>query len=532
MGDEEVFGILDAKFRIHSLPSLLDGADLKTIYDNFQHLREAARGDSSVADIYRRLYNLYRLILTMPVPIPNYEDTALEFGYATVQERLEDIKEAASDLGPTDYAHFDDSIIQIVNMIDNYKQNPDRSRAIISEVARATKEELQVGVIITHELYGLSIERFIAESLEIDPMHLSSKGINVIHVGSLRTISPKQAFDIMIFPSYRGGNTLRWIMSGKAHETVIICTDNERRAMLRDFKQGTEGRNTWKPQRTEPPMPLDDKPENKLLKVISDVSPSLPTIPLDDNTFLQGMFDYIPKRAPDPSQVTGPVRCIRVAFVNKYTFLPKESVVTVINSKGTSEKGARDLRPGDIVLFVNHSQSKTIYDIMLDEIKRSPGFEPYVIIIQQWHRRLQSWFVKSKLSYADLHYVLSKIGSKVVGATVASWVRGNTIAPQNPKDLQRLLLVVGVRDEDGSVYKTINDAAIRLRKVNRAYAKAVNAFLLRAASDDRPEINDLLQKYNLDIGTIRKTVAKEEVVVVSPEIFNISSGMAGRLYGN
>ena len=45
------------------------------------------------------------------------------------------------------------------------------------------------------------------------------------------------------------------------------------------------------------------------------------------------------------------------------------------------------------------------------------------------------------------------------------------------------------------------------------------------------ELDDLLEKYRLDIGAIRDAVMKEEVVEVSPEIALVASGVAGRLYG-
>ena len=92
--------------------------------------------------------------------------------------------------------------------------------------------------------------------------------------------------------------------------------------------------------------------------------------------------------------------------------------------------------------------------------------------------------------------------------------------------------MVGIQDPNGDVCKTVNDAAVRLRKVYRVYARAVNSFLLKAAGEDRPEVDDLLQKYNLDIGAIRDSVTKEEVVSIAPEIVNISTSIAGRLYEN
>jgi hypothetical protein len=530
--DPEVIRIIDAMPRIHTLPLPLDDRDLTILYDNFGHLRKAAKNDSAVADAYRRLYNLYRFILTLPVPVEDYDAVAFDFGYATVKERLEDIKEDIPGLGAVDYAYFDDSLQKIHDMENRLLEDPARSRAILTEVSRARNNGHRVGIVISHELYGLALGRFLARTLNSDPMLLTTQGIRIIHMGSLRNIRPEEMFDLLIFPSYRGGNTLRWVMSGKAREAVVISTEGERRAMLRDFREGTEGRNTWIPFRTEPPMPLEDNLEKKLAEALSDVPPSLPTIPLDDERFVLGLFDHLPSKRPDVVRMAGPLKCRKVIFRESYAFLPSDGAVTVLGGRGTIEKAVRDLETGDIVLFVNHSQGRTIYDLMLDEIKRAPEFEPYVAVIQQWHRRLQSWFVNSGLSYATLHYVLSRLGSTVVSATAASWIRGNTMAPLNPENLARLISVVGIQDPDSKICNMVNDAAVRLRTVYRVYARAVNSFLLTAAGTDRAEVDDLLRKYNLDLGMIRDSVVKEEVVELSPETLNISPSISGRLYGN
>ena len=165
-------------------------------------------------------------------------------------------------------------------------------------------------------------------------------------MASLRTIRPEETFNSLVFPSYRGGNTLRWVMSGKGKEAVVVCTDAERRAMLRQFNEGTGGINTWTPRRTEPLMPLDDNLEEKLANVLVEANPDLPTIPLDDERFVQGLFEYIPSSRADPASASGPVKCRKVLFSRHYAFLPEGRAVTVVSRKKTVEKEVRDLRSG------------------------------------------------------------------------------------------------------------------------------------------------------------------------------------------
>jgi len=168
---------------------------------------------------------------------------------------------------------------------------------------------------------------------------------------------------------------------------------------------------------------------------------------------------------------------------------------------------------------------------MLDEIKRSSQFEPYVAIIQQYHRTLKAWFSSNWKTYAQVHRELRRRGSNVVEATVSMWIRGKVMAPDDPENLSRMLDILNISDPSGELSEAINKAAVKLRNVYRIYAKTVNAFLIKAAGEDHPEVDDLLRKYNLDIAAVRDSVIKEKVVEISSDLFPLSASIAGRLYG-
>jgi hypothetical protein len=217
-------------------------------------------------------------------------------------------------------------------------------------------------------------------------------------------------------------------------------------------------------------------------------------------------------------------------FGDRYAFLPTEGSVTVLGAKGAIEKRVQDLASGDVVLFVNGDQRRSIYEVMLAEIRRSPAFSVSADIVQAWHRRLKTELATSRLTGAELHRRLRKAGSNVVAATVGGWLRGGVMSPQDAENLDRLFRVLNIPDPDGRHSRRVDQAARHLRNVYRQYAKAVNAFLLRAAGDDRPELDALLEKYNLDIEAIREAVVAQEVIGMSEEDTAVSSSIAGRLY--
>ena len=104
------------------------------------------------------------------------------------------------------------------------------------------------------------------------------------------------------------------------------------------------------------------------------------------------------------------------------------------------------------------------------------------------------------------------------------------MAPQKLDNLLRLFVVLEIDDPDGNICLAINNSAQKLRTVYRQYARAVNAFLVKSATDDRPEIEDLLNKYNLDITAVKESVVKEVVESVSEEMFEVATSTAGKLY--
>lgn len=531
LSDDEILRVYGAQRRIFNVSSPLKKEEFQILSENFRELRKMAGKDSIVEEVYSQIYSLYRLIITLPIPVEDYDAVADQFGYSLLSERILDLEDSARRLGPGQaYALVDDSIRIFRSLVDRISQNPERAIALLAEVKRSANTNKRLGIVISNHVFELAIERFLSRKLECEPLVLHEKNMKPVHFGSLSSADP---FDVLVFSGYRGGRNLRWIMSGRAREIVVLATEMERRDIKRDIEEGNRGTDTWKPLRTTSPMPPveDVDPEEKMQITLGNTGGDLPLLPLDDERFVRGVLDYSPSRRPEHGgSQSVPQKCIKVIFVERYAFLPVEGYVTALGGKGTVEKTVKDLKIGDIVIFVDAAQSRTIYELMLDEIRKSPGFTAMAEIIQAWHRRLRSAFINSGMSFAYAHNELQKVGSTVVPATVASWIRGNVMSPQDSDNLKRLFIFFGIADPDGIHSRRIDEAARKLRNVYRQYARAVNAFLVHTAGDDRTEVDALLEKHGLDINSIREAVVKEEIMEISSEIVEIPSSSVGRLY--
>lgn len=531
LSDDEILRVYGAQRKIVNVSSPLKKEEFQILSENFMELRRMTEKNPILEEVYSKIYSLYRLIVTLPIPVEDYDVVADQFGYSLLSERISDLEDSARSLGPgRAYALIDDSIRIFRSLIDRISRNSERAIALLAEVKRNVNTNKRLGIVISNHVFEMAIERFLSRKLECEPLALHEKNIKPVHFGSLSSTDP---FDVLIFFGYRGGKNLRWIMSGRASEIVVLATEMECRDIKRDIEEGNRGPDTWKPRRTTCPMPPIEEigPEEKMKITLGNTGDDLPVLPLDDERFVIGVLNYSPSRRPEHGgSPSVPQKCIKVIFIERYAFLPAEGYVTTLGGRGTVEKMVKDLKIGDIVIFINAAQSRTIYELMLDEIRKSPGFTAMAEIIQAWHRRIRSAFINSSMSFAYAHNELRKVGSTVVPLTVASWIRGDVMSPQDSDNLKRLFTVFGIADPEGIHSRRIDEAARKLRNVYRQYAKAVNAFLIHTTGDDRTEVDALLEKHGLDINSIREAVVKEEIVEISLEIEEIPSSSAGKLY--
>lgn len=540
--DDEIRRMVGALRRVHSVPSLVTLGENRGLAENLRQLRRVANERSEAAAAYSLLHNCYRLILTLPVPTEDFDRVADELGLPSLSERIDNVKEIAETLGPgVAHSLVDESIQVLRSLLDRVKSDPARARALLTEVKRALRDRKRVGIVVSGPTFASAIERFLARELDCEPLSLVDKQIQTVEPRSLPHLEP---FDMLVFLSYRAPGVLRWIMSGRAREIVALLTDQERKAAKRDLSTAAWGRDSWRPGATAGSLPAatvtpsdefdrgPDLHEQRFLQTLETTAPGLPDIPVDDEEFLRDILDYpgVPSGAGTAPGGQSPRACHKLVFRDWYAFVPAEGIVTVLSSPATTEKRVEDVSEGDIILFINGDQRQSIYEIMLAEIKKSPAFALSVDIIQAWHRRLKTEFAASGVTAADLHRELRGAGSDVVGATVRAWLRGSVMSPQDAENLARLFRTLNIPDPDSRYSLRIDQAARHLRNVYRQYAKAVNAFLLRTAGDDRPELDALLEKYNLDIEAIKDAVLALEVESISDETVTLPASMTGRLY--
>lgn len=551
--DEELQRMLAAEHRVHVVESPLTDQASRGLNTNLRDLRQLARGNAEVTAAYTRLNNCYRLMAALPVPTRDFDAAAGAIGLSVLSERIDDVMEVAEAVGPgVAYALIDESVQTLRSLLDTLRADPARARALLIETRRALRDRKRLGIVVSSPIFVSAIEEYLARELPCEVLALPERGVHVTEAESLPNAAP---FDALVFFGYRGPWVLRWMMSGRAKEIVAILTAQERRLVARDLQTGTAGHDSWKPRTTEAagalrcePGALEDgargepaAPNENARRAFGEPEPSasdIPEVPFDDEDFIRELLDDSPiaghavgeHRTDRLNAVLSVRACRRVVFDHWYAFLAVEGTITAVGPKGVIEKPVKDLAVGDIVLFVNGDQRRSIYEVMLAEIKKSPAFSLSADIIEAWQRRLKTEFAKAGMTGATLHRRLRDAGSNVVGVTVRGWLRGSVMSPLDSDNLGRLFMVFGIPDPEGRHSRRIDQAARHLRNVYRQYAKAVNAFLIRAARDGRPELDALLEKYNLDLDGVKEAVVAQEVLAIPPGTVGVAGALVGRLH--
>jgi hypothetical protein len=170
----------------------------------------------------------------------------------------------------------------------------------------------------------------------------------------------------------------------------------------------------------------------------------------------------------------------------------KVRVVTVrADGANTSieDRYARSLRPGDRLLFIHRKHHQNLYELIVARIHQKPGINLHVKLVQRWRddlaraytvRRSQSpaWSVK------DFLRELRSRGSSITSTlTLHNWLNGETIAPDDPKDLRRVAEIFGL-EFLRSEYRRINGAAERIRAIHRGLGRRLNTWLRQQLSGD------------------------------------------------
>jgi len=225
--------------------------------------------------------------------------------------------------------------------------------------------------------------------------------------------------------------------------------------------------------------------------------------------------------------------CIRVYFADETSaHFSLTMPVTILGKKGavSTEKEAAHLNLGDKVVFVRGAQRDSIYELMLEEFKKSPLLRSDAIILERWQKLVKEAFIAADLPYRQLHSRLKAEGCTVVSSlTVAGWIRGAVMGPQDLENINLLASVLQICAPSSGLLDGAKTALLSLRKAHRGFARIVNRLILNIATHADPtwEEQTILDKYLLSVDDIVEAVTVREVTDVCRDIEEIPTRSVG-----
>lgn len=177
---------------------------------------------------------------------------------------------------------------------------------------------------------------------------------------------------------------------------------------------------------------------------------------------------------------------LRVQFENGWraTFAPDDTVNVITHSASgqrAEERFVRSLVSGQRVVLISGQRRQSLYDLIVSRVHQHPAIEMHIALIRRWQEEFissyQRWQHRGRTNMDTLLLEMQDRGSVLVSPlTLRAWLRGNTLCPQDTKDLQRVAEILGM-DFVKSYHRRIYQAASRLRGLHRSTSHRLNRWL-------------------------------------------------------
>jgi transcriptional regulator with XRE-family HTH domain len=199
------------------------------------------------------------------------------------------------------------------------------------------------------------------------------------------------------------------------------------------------------------------------------------------------------------------------------------------------ERAVRSLRKGDRVVLIHGQKRQSFYELIISRLHQHPSLLLHLSLIRRWQTDFISSFNRWRLhegrTLEQFLNLMRERGSELTStATIQSWLRGQTLCPQDAEDLRRISEVLGLEFIRQN-YIRVGRAASRLRGLHRGMANKLNRWLQQQAigidSGNDDELID--QDLGLTFGDIRSSLSIEMVSDKSIIEGPVLRGSLGRL---
>ncbi|MBM7854318.1 hypothetical protein JOC37_000691 [Desulfohalotomaculum tongense] len=191
----------------------------------------------------------------------------------------------------------------------------------------------------------------------------------------------------------------------------------------------------------------------------------------------------------------------------------------------------KKLKAGDRVVIIRGNARNSLYDLILEKNEEQPQVDLDTKYIRFWQRSINDAFYRRGLTYEEIHSMLVRLGSRITSsATIGNWIRGDVMGPEDPEDIKRLGIVLGL-DELTKSWKMIYRAMKRLRRIHRVVAVQLNRVIIASSSTNLlVEPDDELVEWGLSMADFRDALTVKTIEEISEAIKYVKPGYTGIIF--
>ncbi len=188
----------------------------------------------------------------------------------------------------------------------------------------------------------------------------------------------------------------------------------------------------------------------------------------------------------------------------------------------------KNLRVGMIVLLFKDTERNSLFDLLMDQLERSPQYQTDVRVVKDWKAKLKAHVRLNNLKISEIKGMLRLRNKAFDHFTIRSWVFGSTMAPQHKENLVLLVKALGLNTvKPDVVFRSVKN----LRSIAITLGRALNQVILRKDSDKiDASVKEALLDAGIDFEELSDVVEPKSVISVTPQSLEIEGRKIRKLF--
>jgi hypothetical protein len=536
----------------------LESEDLASVWDDvdsaFQALIERLnqRRHPVIIEVYRNVYRLRNLLLSLPVGIQSYETALRVSGLPqslwhdwSVSELLQALENRIPEIAAL--GEWEELILQ--ELVNGFRQIESRlhqyspkRESLLGAVKESLSQSRRVVLAVNGSSFAKGL-KWVAQLPEPLGLGLPPDRVTTLTPEDVRTLEPDQ--DCIIHQVIDPQDIFSSLAKAGPRRLTFVLSRNELRfvgeqffRLRRLFPDHKAHEKLLRPiyQQLERLRPVErmSRPDRHLT-LFSDADFDLIKQMFGDgaNTLDHGRVLVDTPSHPDENPAAEVKAYLVKLEGEKAVFLDTTVRVSYVSQDDNIVSGAPDsLEPGHRLIILNPAARESIAHRILIT-KRDEEMDQVIgQTIRKWQQELAAGIDRLGFSHAEVLQKIRELGSqRMASVVIGQWARGDVLGPQDPQDIRRVGLAIG-SDWLIENWQRVGTALLILRKGHRLLGRQTTHIIQRAAVGDfelSRQDEEFLEQIGVTVGELQDAVTLLTVEAVSDDAKTVPINQLGQV---